>query len=150
LTAWYGPRILKFDMRRDGKRRLLALAALMPLLLVSVSGVGTSLFRCQLTGAVAADPCCPDEASPPPADAHAAAATVAATDCCLRETITFVHPPAEAPAAPAHDGSAIVVVAVTELAPTPALASLVNFVRAAQPDLVPLPPLRLVKRSLLI
>lgn len=126
----------------------MALAVLLPLVLMSVSGGQASWFRCQLTGAVSAHSCCPDEASAE-GDAGATPATITAIDCCRRETVSFAHPPAEAPLAPAHEGGAIVTVA-GELDPAPALPSLVNFVRGAQPDIVPLAPLRLVKRSLLI
>ncbi len=136
-------------MNLDGRRRLLALAVLLPLVLMSVSGGRASWFRCQLTGAVSADPCCPGEAAAQ-GDAGASLATIAATDCCLRETVSFAYPPAEAPLAPAHEGGATVTVAASDLDPAPALPPLVNFVRAAQPDIVPLAPLRLVKRSLLI
>jgi hypothetical protein len=135
-------------MNFDGRRRLLALAALLPLVLMSVSGGRASWFRCQLTGAVSDHPCCPDETSAE-GDAGATPATVAGVDCCLRETVSFARPPAEAPLAPAHEDGAIATVA-GELDPVPAPPSLVNFVRAAQPDIVPLAPLRLVKRSLLI
>ncbi len=137
-------------MQLDGRRRLLALAVLLPLVLVCASGGRASWFRCQLTGAVSADPCCPDEAAPADGDAAATQSTVAAIDCCLRETVSFAHPPAEAPVAPAHEAGAVVTAAVGNLDPAPLPPSLVNFVRAARPDIVPLPPLRLVKRSLLI
>jgi hypothetical protein len=135
-------------MQLDGRRRLLALAVLLPLVLVCASGGRASWFRCQLTGVVSADPCCPDEAAD--GDAAAPQPTVAAVDCCLRETVSFAHPPAEAAVAPAHEAGAVVTVAVGSLDPAPLPPSLVNFVRAARPDIVPLPPLRLVKRSLLI
>jgi hypothetical protein len=133
-------------MNLDRRRRLLALAVFLPLVLMSASGGRASWFRCQLTGAVSADPCCPDEAAP----AGATQPTVGAIDCCLRETASFAHPPAEAAVAPAHEAGAVVTVAVSNLEPAPLPPSLVNFVRAARPDIVPLPPLRLVKRSLLI
>ncbi len=135
-------------MRLRGMRGLFVLAALLPVVLMSVSGGGMSLFRCQLTGAVANDPCCPDEASPAGDGEASSVATVAATDCCLRETIAFARVPAEASAAPGH-GALVAAVTVGE-APSPAATLLVSFVRAARPDIVPRPPLRLVKRSLLI
>ena len=136
-------------MRPAATRRLLALAALLPLVLLSVSGGGASLFRCQLTGAVSAGPCCPDEAAPA-ADAPAAHATVAAVDCCERETVAFAHPPAEAPGASAHDVALVFSGALAQVAPSLAAPSPVNFVRSAPPDVIPRPPLRIAKRSLLI
>ena len=136
-------------MRPAAPRRILALAALLPLVLLSVSGGGPSLFRCQLTGAILVDPCCPDDATPA-GDAPAGPATVAAVDCCQRETIAFAHPPAEAPGPSAHEGSFVVSVAVEGVAPLLAAPSLVSFVRSAPPDTIPRPPLRIAKRSLLI
>ena len=105
----------EIEMQLDGRRRLLALAALLPLMLISASGGRASWFRCQLTGAVSADPCCPADAAPAAGDTSARPATVAAVDCCLRETVSIARPPAEAPVAPAHEGGAIVSTAVGDL-----------------------------------
>jgi hypothetical protein len=149
LTGHGLPRILEKPMRLHAIRRALTFAVLLPLVLLSVSGGGASLFRCQLTGAVSAAPCCPDEAAPA-AGGSGLPATVAGVDCCQRETIAFVHPPAEAPSASGHDVSPVVSAAFVVGAPSLAAPSLVNFVRSAPPDAIPRPPLRLVKRSLLI
>lgn len=128
----------------------MAFGVLLPLVLLSVSGGGASLFRCQLTGVVSADPCCPDQAASGDSGGGALPATVSALDCCQRETIAFAHPPAEAPSAAGRDASFVVSVALVDGTSLLATPSLVNFVRSAPPDVIPRPPLRLVKRSLVI
>jgi hypothetical protein len=132
-------------MRLGVIRRLLTLAALLPLVVLSSSGGGSSLFRCQLTGVVSAHSCCPEEAS-----GDSAQAVIAPADCCTRETNAFSRPVAEAPAA---RGEAVTVVIVA-VAGGPALSALPPpapaRVFAAEPRVIPRPPILLAKRSLLI
>ncbi len=131
-----------------GIKRLLTPAVLLPLVLVSISAGGSSLFRCQLTGVVSAGPCCPDEGdgAAPPAQAELAPA-----DCCTRETIAFARPLAEAPAA-RGEAVAIVVVAIAGDAPLISLPPPLASAPLATPDpgAIPRPPILLAKRSLLI
>lgn len=74
--------------------RVICLAALVPLLMLAVSGFGYSRVRCLFTGQALDTTCCPPEAAP-------TTSVLRAASCCAGEGGSIVHPPAEAPSPPA-------------------------------------------------
>src|SRR5688500_18447021 len=70
------------------RRRLTALAALLPLLVVAVTGLGYDRFRCAFSGQITDMACCPQEDTP-------ALPVVNAASCCDHEVARVVRAPAE-------------------------------------------------------
>ena len=144
-------------MRPSGIKRIFNLVALLPLVVLSVSGGGLSWFRCHITGITAPERCCPEEdlaavdadGSSPAPPASAADAKLASVECCTRETLSFARAPAEMPS---RGGDYLVVPTIAVaigLAASPATPDRgVALVTSASS--FPRPPLILVKRSLLI
>jgi hypothetical protein len=122
--------------------RWVGLAALLPMLVLAISGPRWNQFRCLMSGLVTEDRCCgsPDEVDPP------AMPTVSAVDCCRHEVVVASRPPSEpigmkVISAPTADVAQVGIA----FSPQPVGAP----VDAAVPPR-PKSPLVLLKRSLLI
>ncbi len=121
--------------------RALSCAALLPLLLAAVAGLGYDRFRCAFSGQITEMGCCPQDEAPVLPVANAAS-------CCDHEVATVVRAPAEAP------GSSVVALDAPAALPRALVAPLLEArsvparrAEAAGPPL--LSPLEL-KQSLLI
>ena len=128
-------------MRARAHARLVSLAALLPLLIVALSGFGYDRMRCTFSGAVSEDGCCPAEDAPATPVANGAS-------CCDRESARTVEAPAEVapPTFFAVEALASLSAPVT-LAPPTTRATLAPRTAAQSP---PPTPLILVKQSFLI
>jgi hypothetical protein len=132
-------------MRTRGSRclvRWLGLAALLPMLVLAISGPRWNQFRCLMSGLVTEDRCCgsPGEVEPP------ATPVVSAVDCCRHEVVVASRPPSEL--------AGVKVISAPPVDATPvAIAFSREPVRASVDAAVPprpKSPLVLLKRSLLI
>ena len=122
--------------------RWVGLAALLPMLVLAVSGLRWNQFRCLMSGVVSEDRCC---GSAGEEDAPAMP-VVSAVECCQHEVVVAARPPSELPAAQIVSAPAPAAVSIAlAIAPAPAAAALAA---AAPPR--PKSPLVLLKRSLLI
>jgi hypothetical protein len=126
--------------------RSIAAALVAPLLALAVTASGFVGLRCRMTGMVSVDTCCPerDDGEIP------ALSSIGEPGCCERIVVANAKPTAT-PAAPATDGSAPVcrlalVSVLAALAPPIGGVPLVDL----EPPLIRKPPLRLLKRSLLL
>jgi hypothetical protein len=137
--------MLEVIMRTRSSRllsRSVGLAALLPMLVLAVSGVRWNQFRCLMSGLVSEDRCCgsPGEGEPP------AMPVVSAVDCCQHEVVVVSRPPSELPVAKVISAPPLGAALVAPVfAPEPA-----GFVVAAAVSPRPKSPLVLLKRSLLI
>jgi hypothetical protein len=125
---------------------LIAAALVAPLLALAVTASGFVGLRCRMTGMVSVDTCCPE----PDRSETPAQSSIGEPGCCERVVVANAKPTA-APAAPSTDG----LLQVYRLALLPVVAVVAPPVGAApkvdlEPPLIPKPPLRLLKRSLLI
>jgi hypothetical protein len=128
-------------MRSPLPARLVSLAALVPLLMLAVSGFGYSRYRCVFTGVASEESCCPAEDAP-------ATPVVNAASCCDHEHAEVVRPPAETPSSPVlADLAAVTCPSGFVVAPVAPAAAPARLIDAVGP---PQPPLRLVKQSFLI
>jgi hypothetical protein len=126
-------------MRARLRARLVSLAALLPLLVVAVSGYGYDRMRCAFTGTVMEEGCCPSEDAP-------ATPVLNGASCCDHESARTVRLPAEAPAPVAvADLSSVALPEVGVLPPPAAPLFAPRAVSHAPPT-----PLVLVKQSFLI
>jgi hypothetical protein len=126
--------------------RSIAVALLAPLVVLAVTASGFVGLRCRMTGMVSLDTCCPE----PERGEAPAQSSISAPGCCERVVVTNAKP-AAAPAAPSTDG--ILKVYRRALMPVLAVVSPPAGAQPAvalEPPLIPKPPLRLLKRSLLI
>jgi hypothetical protein len=78
-------------MFRGALTRLIGLTALVPFLMLAISGFGYSRVHCLFTGHLGDDTaaCCPAESAPE-------TSVLRAASCCAREGAAITHPPAEA------------------------------------------------------
>jgi hypothetical protein len=132
---------------RTPVKRLIGLAALLPLLVFAASALRYNQFRCLLSGVVTADPCCPAAAGD---DQPVAPASLAVADCCSHEAVVAARPPSELPSGAARPPVAPVVAVALPVVLDPAAASVSAAARPASPPPRPKSPLVLLKRSLLI
>ena len=128
-------------MRARLSTRVIGLAALLPLLVVAVSGLGYDRFRCAFTGEVTEAGCCPVHDAP-------AAPVVSAASCCDHESARVERAPAE-PAAPRDVAFAAPALAARGPALALAPAPRADAPRAGA-QAPPSPPLLLLKQSFLI
>jgi hypothetical protein len=127
--------------------RSIAAALLAPLVVLAVTASSFVGLRCRMTGMVSVDTCCPE----PDRGETPAQSSIGEPGCCERVVLANAKPTA-APAAPSTDG---LLSQVYRLALLPVVAVLAPPVGAVpkvdlEPPLIPKPPLRLLKRSLLI
>jgi hypothetical protein len=126
--------------------RSIAVALLAPLVALAVTASGFVGLRCRMTGMVSLDTCCPE---PERAEALAQS-SMSEPGCCERVVVANAKPTAT-PAAPSTDG----ILHLYRLAVLPVLAAVSPPTGAQpavdlEPPLIPKPPLRLLKRSLLL
>ena len=128
-------------MRARTRARLVSLAALLPLLVVAVSGFGYDRMRCAFTGEVSESGCCPSEEAP-------VTPAINGASCCDHESARTVRLPGEA-AAPRADLPLSTVAVLPEIGLLPAPATPASAPRAVS-NAPPPTPLVLVKQSFLI
>jgi len=127
--------------------RSIAAALVAPLLALAVTASGFVGLRCRMTGMVSLDTCCPEsDGGETPAQS-----SIGQPGCCDRVIAENAKPTA-APATSSTDG---LLLQAYRLALLPVVAVLAPPVGAVaevdlEPPLIPKPPLRLLKRSLLI
>jgi hypothetical protein len=142
LTAPADVFTLRIVVRSSISKRLVSLAALLPLLAFAASGVTGAHCHCALTGAViygADDDCCAGEDAP-------SSPVVSAPRCCEREAANVVRPPVE-PTAPVPLLSCVELPAAAPLlAPPPTSASVPTAASFSGPR----PPLLVLKQSFLL
>jgi hypothetical protein len=127
-------------MRPRTHARFVSLAALLPLLVVAVSGFGYDRMRCTFTGEVSESGCCPTEEAP-------ATPAINGASCCDHESARIVRLPGEAAAPPVVAALSAAVLPQVGVLPVPsAPAAAPRAVSHAPPPT----PLLLVKQSFLI
>ena len=130
-------------MRSRLTARVIGLAALLPLLVMAVSGLGYDRFRCAITGEVSEasdESCCP--AADPPSMPVANGAS-----CCDHESARPVRLPGELSTSPALALDLVALAPAILAPPAPAPASPAPRATAHAP---PRPPLVLLKHAFLI
>jgi hypothetical protein len=130
-------------MRARARARIVSLAALLPVLVVAVSGFGYDRMRCMFSGQVSQiseGGCCPTEEAP-------ALPSASGASCCAHESARTVRLPAEA-AAPTFTAELTAAV-LPEVGVLPA-PSAPAFAPRAVSNAPPPTPLVLVKQSFLI
>ena len=128
-----------------GVYRAIAGALLAPLLVLAVTASAFTGLRCRMTGMVSVDTCCPVASQDPPLQS-----SVGEPGCCERFVVANAKP-AASPSVPVADGvlvpPLVFAIAPAALVPVPVDGRAAIAFSSAR---VPKPPLRLLKRSLLI